>query len=603
MNDEIKSKKQLIGELETLRHKLQNSEREKLILSDQQIKRDQFIFDENLEVVRFLKESRSFSHLTNDIIGELIPHSKIIEYPSRTELLKEGDPNTQVFFLMRGIVSIYAEGEFILRLQRKGDIFGEMSVISSKPCSATVIAETQVKAFSIDAKVIGKFTDISSGLLHNTLYRIFSMILTEKLSLTTHKAKQYETEHKTLLDEIKNRKQIEQYLRIAKEEADIANRTKNEFMANMSHELRTPLNAIAGFSELLLPLLDDSNQKSYLSSIQSASMHLLTLITDILDLSRIESGKMEIQKTSIDIHGVFQEIEHIFRIKAMEKDIELTIEFDPEFKSMVILDKPRLRQILFNLMGNAIKFTEKGKVKLDFISIPHVTKRNRVSLNIGIEDTGIGIPEEEQQRIFESFTQQDGRSTRKYGGTGLGLAICQRLVEIMGGEIKLTSTVGVGSRFEVQIRDVEVSKPTGPDLELKFSNFSKILFEKSRILVVDDVALNRTLMKKILTKCGVEVLLADNGEEAVKITREQKPDLIIMDIMMPVMDGAAATKIIIADPETKDIPILAFTAYIEDDIQAKLIEIGFSACLYKPINTPSLYKELVKYLPYSIEGS
>jgi len=603
MGDESKSKEQLINELETLRLKLHDSEKEKLILSDKQIKSDQFVFNENLEVVQFLKESRSFSHLPDGLIAELIPHSKIIEYANRTEILIEGDPNTKVFFLMRGIISVYADGEFILKLQRKGDIFGEMSVISNKPCSATVIAETQVKAFSIDAKVIGKFTDISSGLLHNTLYRIFSMILTEKLSLTTHKAKQYEIEHKTLLDEIKNRKQIEQHLRIAKEEAEIANRTKNEFVANMSHELRTPLNAITGFSELLLPMMEDTQQKKYLRSIQSASMNLLTLITDILDLSRIESGKMEIEKTKFDLKSVFREIEHIFKMKSVDKDIDLVIEFEPNFKSKVVLDKPRIRQVLFNLVGNAIKFTEKGQVKLDFASTPHETKRNRVSLHIGIEDTGIGIPEDEQQRIFESFTQQDGRSTRKYGGTGLGLAICQRLVEMMGGEIILKSSVGVGSRFEVCIKDVEISAPVSADQDFQFANISKVSFDNTRILVVDDVELNRTLLKKILTKCGVEVLLAENGEEAVKMTTEEKPDLVIMDIMMPKLDGAAATKIILTNPDTKDIPILAFTAYVEDDIQTKLFEIGFAACLYKPINTPELYKELTKFLPYSIKES
>ncbi|MBU3916626.1 cyclic nucleotide-binding domain-containing protein, partial [bacterium] len=389
MEDGEKSKEQLIDELEDLRLKLHQKEQNKLIISDKQIEADQLIFKENLEIVKFFKESRSFSHLTDDLIAELIPHSKLIEYSIQTEILKQGDPNTKVFFLMRGIVSIYADGEFILRLQRKGDIFGEMSVISNKPCSATVITETQVKVFCIDSKVVGKFTDISHDLLHNTLYRIFSMILTEKLSLTTHKAKQYELEHKTLLNEIKHRKDIEKSLRVAKEEAEIANMTKNEFMANMSHELRTPLNVINGFSELLHPTLTDEQQKRYLESIQTAGSNLLTLITDILDLSRIESGKLKIQKTSFGLKKLFEEIEHIFKMRAMQKDLRFSINLDPKLSSNVNLDKTRLRQILVNLVGNAIKFTEKGQVVLSARTIPVPSKSNKVNLHISVEDTGI----------------------------------------------------------------------------------------------------------------------------------------------------------------------------------------------------------------------
>jgi signal transduction histidine kinase/CheY-like chemotaxis protein len=601
MKDEAKSKEQLIDELEDLRLKLHQNEQDEFVIPDEQIESDQHIFKENLEVVSFLKQSRSFSHLTNELIAELIPHSELVEYPARTEILRQGDSNTKVFFLMRGTIRVYADGEYILSLQRKGDIFGEMSVISSKHCSATVTAETRVKVFCLDARVMGKFDDISTGLLHNTLYRIFSMILTEKLSLTTYKAKQYEIEHKSLLDEIKHRKEIENNLRIAKEEAEIANMTKNEFIANISHELRTPLNTITGYSELLFPTLADKQQKDYLQSIQMAGSNLLTLITDILSLSRIKSGKLKIETTNTRLKTVFEEIDHIFKMKAMEKDLKFSINLDPKLSSNVTLDKTRLRQILFNLVGNAIKFTEKGQVILSARTIPTPSKSDKVDLHISVEDTGIGIPLEEKKRIFESFTQLDSRSTRKYAGTGLGLAICQRLVTMMNGEIILNSIVGQGSRFEVRLKEVELTPAKNQENLEKSFNVNSILFPDAKVLVVDDVELNRTLLEKILIRNGIEVIQAEDGLEAFSKTKEIQPDLIIMDIMMPVMDGVEATRKLKNDPETKTIPVIGLTAYAEEANKDKLIEIGFETCLYKPINTLELYNELIKYLNYQIK--
>jgi len=249
----------------------------------------------------------------------------------------------------------------------------------------------------------------------------------------------------------------EKALKQAKEVAEAANRAKSEFLANMSHEIRTPLNAIIGFSELLSSLITEKKHKSYLSSIQIAGKTLLTLINDILDLSKIEAERLSIQSEPINPILILTELEQIFAVKIAEKRLEFIVDIDKDLPPTLVLDQTRLRQVLFNLLGNAIKFTEQGYIKLSAHKKRSQENDSRkVDLIIAVADTGIGIPEDQQDIIFESFQQQDGQSTRKYGGTGLGLAITKRLVEMMNGQISVRSQEDQGSEFEITLRDVEV---------------------------------------------------------------------------------------------------------------------------------------------------
>ncbi|HIE00078.1 MAG TPA: PAS domain S-box protein [Thiotrichaceae bacterium] len=406
-------------------------------------------------------------------------------------------------------------------------------------------------------------------------------------------------------------------LKEAKEAAESANRAKSEFLANMSHEIRTPMNAVIGFSELLSQRITDKKHKCYLDAIQTAGKSLMTLINDILDLSKIEAGRLEIEYEAVNPYSLFNELKQIFAVKVAEKNLELIVDIDKALPSMLILDEVRLRQVLLNLLGNAIKFTDKGYIKLSAKILPTSfskggevptvnLKKNegemadsQIDLIITIEDTGIGIPNDQQALIFESFRQQDGQSTRKYGGTGLGLAITKRLVEMMNGQILVKSRVVQGSVFEITLREVEVSSTESvKNTKEEGFNLNNIAFEKAQILVVDDIESNRHLIKACLSQVNLEVLEAENGQKSLLFAQEYQPALIFMDLKMPVMDGYEATQQLKENPNTQEIPIIALTASVTVEEQNKIKAHDFDGYLSKPVSTQNLLKELSRYLKH-----
>jgi signal transduction histidine kinase/ligand-binding sensor domain-containing protein/DNA-binding NarL/FixJ family response regulator len=411
----------------------------------------------------------------------------------------------------------------------------------------------------------------------------------------------------------------------ARHQAEAANQAKSEFLANMSHEIRTPMNAILGFSELLRTQMAASKERQYLDAISSSGRTLLTLINDILDLSKIEAGKLELQYEPVGVARLAGEIQKLFAIKAGEKGIALLMEVDPNLPHGLLLDEVRLRQILFNVVGNAIKFTEKGHVIIRAKSEvrnpkieakPNAEHRSpnspelptghdtanettphlgSVDLTIAIEDTGIGIPKDQQETIFGAFSQVSGQNTRKFGGTGLGLTITKRLTEMMHGTIAVQSEPGKGSTFRLTFPNVALAEITdrreaAADQDGDFSQFAP-----ATILVADDVALNRALLAGYFEGTQHRLVIATNGREALDLAEQQRPDIILMDMRMPDMDGYQTTQRLKANAALKHIPVIAVTAssFREEEARARKVCDGF---IRKPFNRAELVAELSRFL-------
>jgi CheY-like chemotaxis protein/HPt (histidine-containing phosphotransfer) domain-containing protein len=370
----------------------------------------------------------------------------------------------------------------------------------------------------------------------------------------------------------------------AREHAEDSTRSKEIFLANMSHEIRTPMNAIVGMANQLAKTTLDTKQLFYLDTIHAASENLLVIINDILDLSKIEAGKLQIERIGFDPREMLHRAIRVLGHKAEEKGLVFTSErFDEAISPVLMGDPFRLNQVLLNLINNAIKFTEKGSI--DISCNLHKDTGATQLLRIAVKDTGIGMEKQFVKSLFEKFSQEDASVTRQHGGTGLGMSICRDLVELMHGEIGVESKKGSGTTISFTI---EFDKGTKHNLPVKpLFTFDAHMLARKKILVVDDNRMNRLLAATILKNYGAIITEAVNGREAVDFLKEDLADLVLMDIQMPVMDGMEATAVIRKDID-KNIPIIALTANAIKGDNDKCIDAGMNAYLSKPFKEKDL---------------
>ena len=481
-----------------------------------------------------------------------------------------------------------------LRLQRviSGPILGLAEV--AKAVSEKKEYSTRAPKQSNDE--VGLFTDAFNEMLEQIQQRD-SELVKAKLQLETkvhERTKELTNANEQLEASVVHANQLA-------EKAVAADKAKSEFLANMSHEIRTPMNAIIGFSQILAEENFNEEQKEYVNIIQNSGTILLKLINDILDFSKIEADKLDIEFTDCRLDELLTGIESMMYQKAEQKGLEFHIARSDALPAWIRTDLTRLHQCLVNLTGNAIKFTETGHV---YVNVSLERDNDKPFIRFDVEDNGVGIPPDKQDEIFESFTQADGSTTRKFGGTGLGLTITKRLAELLDGNLTLTSEVGRGSVFTLAIpAGVDISSQPaldGQDTSSKTTEEQRQLKEPrfcGRLLIAEDVLTNQMLIKLMLEKMGLEVTIANDGKEAVDKALSNPFDLIFMDIQMPNMNGYEATKAL--REKGLKTPIVALTANAMKGDDKKCIEAGCDDYMSKPIDRGRLIEVMSKYLQTS----
>jgi PAS domain S-box-containing protein len=388
---------------------------------------------------------------------------------------------------------------------------------------------------------------------------------------------------------------MEKELRRAQKITQLSIEAKQQFLAKVTHEIRTPMNAIVGFGKILSKTTLENKQRKYVDAINTSGENLLLIVNDLLDTSKIEAGKMTFEEIPFSLKEVIASVITILHYKAAEKDLILSVKIEDDIPEYLIGDPTRLNQVLINLAGNAVKFTEKGVIEI-FVK-KEKSEDNKIYLTIDVSDTGIGIPEGKLPYIFDSFIQANNDTSRKYGGTGLGLTIAKQIVELQGGTIEVQSTLGKGTVFSFHLSYATTNSETVLQNKIPEEIIVDQKLDHVKILLAEDNYLNHLLLESIMTEWGVEMSIAQNGKKAIEMLEKDHYDLILMDVHMPEMDGYEATRFIrnnLSSPLSQ-IPIIAITANASEEDKAKCLEAGMDDFVPKPFRTEELFQKISLY--------
>ena len=567
------------------------------------------------EVSRLAAAFNSMTAQLRDLIHSL--EQRVVELKQAEEALRESEERFRTLFANTpvGIAVTTFDGRFLTYNNAITTITGylpqeleqlEASVLYENPETRSQVlhrfkTEGSINNFELISKRKDGTPFDASITVVPFIFGGDNVLLTVLEDITERKRAEEELkQHRDHLEELVRERTTE--LSIAKERAEAANQAKSEFLANMSHELRTPLNSILGFAQILQHQSADREVRKRLGMIHQSGEHLLTLINDILDLSRIEAGKLALDPQPIHLPGFLETIAHIIREWAEAKDLLLVYEGDETLPTGVLVDETRLRQVLLNLLGNAVKFTDEGQVTLRAaVSRQPVAESQEtngyrlVAIHFEVEDTGLGISPDQLETIFQPF-EQVGEVSRRREGTGLGLAISRELVQMMGGDIQVESTPGQGSRFWFEVT-LPLTAGAVPVEEVQTQVISGYEGPRLRVLVVDDIELNRALLVDMLAPLGFETLEAEDGQQALALAQSHPPDLILMDRRMPVMDGLAAMRLLRQIPELQETPVISISASVSERDRAEIMAAGYTAFLPKPVSWPDLAAQLEAHLP------
>ncbi len=469
-------------------------------------------------------------------------------------------------------------------------VFAIQPSFSSKPVALTTLNE-QPNEKGISANVKADISLDQAGDRFSKLINILSFSSVAILSLLCMSLYRNNRIRKQSNQALKEKNQE---LQIAKERAEKASAVRSEFLSTVSHELRTPLHAITGLTHLLLSEKPEAHQLEYLNSLKFSANHLLNYINEILEITRIESNTLELDENYFDIRVLLQDLVSSIQELAKEHRNELISEIDDSIPTRTFGDRTKLSQVLLNLLNNSLKFTSNGSVKL--LARVGAFDKDRVSIEFIISDTGIGIPEDKIDTVFDSFTQGSNEINRKYGGTGLGLAIVKRILSVMGSKIKVESEMGKGSTFSFTCYFTyeEVSNVQVPEKAVDES----VLMEK-KVLLVEDNKINQMITKRMLEKKSILCEIVETGEDAVSILKERKFDLVLMDVHLPGMNGTTATEQIRHFDSTT--PIIALTAISLLENRDMLMGYGMSEVITKPFEPATFYKTLAQFMSVSAE--